>query len=274
MSATLNLDEGWSIGETSFERIVALARQLRARSVLEFGSGASTVRLALALSEASIVSVDHEPGARARVVALAGHHGLPHPPEVQERPLAFLDFGGSRILSYGGAQPWPRPIDTVIIDGPPFYALLGREACLYQVYRDLRPGGLVILDDADRLAEQTIVQDWLAVYPGLRLLAPHGVPRLAVLEKRRHEEPLWSAPVRARNARKLAAAYAEIEALLSNARPGSVTGDPRLVRALFSAYLPPSSSPGTPSGVPGVLGRLGELLAGWYLRDEYHAAPC
>ena len=35
----------------------------------------------------------------------------------------------------------------MIIDGPPVYTLRGREACLYQVYDQIRIGGLVILDD-------------------------------------------------------------------------------------------------------------------------------
>jgi predicted O-methyltransferase YrrM len=272
MNASLDLDHGWSIGEAAFEHIVTLARRLQVRSVLEFGSGSSTIRLVLALPEATIVSVEHEVGGRARIEALARQHGLRRAPEVQERPLAFVDFGGSPILCYGGGQPWPRQIDMVIVDGPPFYALQGREGCLYHVHRYLRPGGLVVLDDAERPAERTIIMNWLAVYPGLRLLTTKGVRRLAVLEKRRHEAPRWSAPLRMRNARRLSAGYAEMAALLSVAAPGAVTGDPRLVNALLGAYLPLLSPGRASSSAPVGLARLGELLAGAYLDEVSHAA--
>ena len=41
-------------------------------------------------------------------------------------------------------------MDCVIVDGPPVYTLRGREACLYQVYDQIKIGGLVILDDFRR----------------------------------------------------------------------------------------------------------------------------
>ena len=53
-----------------------------------------------------------------------------------------------------------------IIDGPPVYTLRGREACLYQVYDQIKIGGLVILDDFRRSYEKQIVENWLSVYPG------------------------------------------------------------------------------------------------------------
>ena len=55
----LNLDTGWSIGETAFERITTtLLRMSPVERILEFGSGSSSIRLAMAFPEAQVLSVE------------------------------------------------------------------------------------------------------------------------------------------------------------------------------------------------------------------------
>ena len=59
MPKQLSLDAGWSIGETAFERITtALLEMSPVERILEFGSGPSSVRLAMAFPEAQVFSVE------------------------------------------------------------------------------------------------------------------------------------------------------------------------------------------------------------------------
>ena len=59
MPEQLTLDTGWSIGERAFERIETLLCQMSpVERILEFGSGPSSIRLAMAFSEAHVLSVE------------------------------------------------------------------------------------------------------------------------------------------------------------------------------------------------------------------------
>ena len=55
----LNLDAGWSIGETAFERITTTLLEMSpVERILEFGSGPSSIRLAMAFAEAEVLSIE------------------------------------------------------------------------------------------------------------------------------------------------------------------------------------------------------------------------
>ena len=59
MPEQLSLDTGWSIGETAFKRITTMLLEMSpVERILEFGSGLSSVRLAMAFSEAQVLSVE------------------------------------------------------------------------------------------------------------------------------------------------------------------------------------------------------------------------
>ncbi len=54
----LHLDTDWSIGETAFERIATTFLQMpTVERILEFGSGSSSIRLALAFSEGQVYEI-------------------------------------------------------------------------------------------------------------------------------------------------------------------------------------------------------------------------
>ena len=59
MPDRLNLDTGWSIGQIAFERIETLLLQMSpVERILEFGSGPSSIRLAMAFPKAQVLSVE------------------------------------------------------------------------------------------------------------------------------------------------------------------------------------------------------------------------
>ncbi len=203
----LDLDGGWRLGEPAFALVLDALRAADARSVLEFGSGASSVRLALALPHARIHAIDHDPEWAAKTVELARAHGVQDRVQVDTRPLRWQWLAGAPYLTYA-AGPIPGSVDALLIDGPPAWTLRGREACLHLAARSLRAGSLVVLDDCVRPDELRAIRNWTAAFPDAlsgtlhadvghgvwvgRVAAPLGRPRASVTRS----ADAWMAAVR------------------------------------------------------------------------------
>lgn len=57
-------------------------------------------------------------------------------------------------------------IDLLVVDGPPrSTGALARYPALPLLYRKMRPGGIVLLDDADRTEEKAIAELWRKSFP-------------------------------------------------------------------------------------------------------------
>jgi len=173
------------MGEATFGEVVKCLRAIDAKTIVEFGSGASTVRLALDFPEAQIISVESNREWQETVLQLAAQHGIGSNLSVQYRPLRWQTLGLSAFLSYERPS-LPARIDAVIVDGPPTWTRRGREACLYHVIDRIRLGGRVLLDDYGRNREKTMVRNWMWSFPGVFAIRTvstgHG---LCVMEKRR-----------------------------------------------------------------------------------------
>lgn len=192
----LSLDQGWGVGEAAFGEIVSQLRGIRARTIVEFGSGISSVRLALEFPDAQVISIESNREWYETVLRMRVEHGVEKNLTVHHRLLKWQRHGVSPFLSYAIGE-LPEQIDAVIIDGPPTWTRRGREACLYQVIRRLRVGGRVLLDDYGRNREKTMVRNWSWSFPGVFAMTPietgHG---LCVLEKLRETDrarPSWRA---------------------------------------------------------------------------------
>lgn len=180
----LAFSSGWSLGEEAYCRILDELRAFDVRTVVEFGSGTSTLRLSRDLPEASILSIESAPEFRRDTESRLASLGGPACVEVDLRPIEWQRHGLGLFRSYavGG---FPDAIDAILIDGPPITTRRGREACLYQVFRHARLGARVYLDDYCREAEQQIVRNWLRAYRGSLVQRPtfEVDHRVAVLEK-------------------------------------------------------------------------------------------
>ncbi len=200
MPDRLNLDTGWSIGETAFERIETLFFQMSpVERILEFGSGPSSIRLAMAFFEAQVLSVEGNWRSYAETTSLMRSFWDKRNLSIKYRPITLESYGDAEFLTYEDGVFWDgqEEMDCIIIDGPPVYTLRGREACLYQVYDQLRIGGLVIVDDFRRSYEKQIVENWLSVYPGsFTVETIREDHHLAVLRKIKSVTPCWDAPAR------------------------------------------------------------------------------
>ncbi len=216
----LNLDTGWSIGETAFERITTLLLQMSpVERILEFGSGPSSIRLAMAFSEAQVLSIEGDWRNFVETIDLMrSFWGKPNL-SIKYRPITFESYGNASFLTYEDGMFWDdqEEMDCVVIDGPPVYTLRGREACLYQVYDQIRIGGLVILDDFRRPFEKQIVENWLSVYPGsFTVEIIREDHHLAVLRKIKAVTSCWNAPYRLSDVQSVSKTRAQISKALSH----------------------------------------------------------
>ena len=219
MPEQLSLDAGWSIGETAFERITTTLLEMSpVERILEFGSGPSSVRLAMAFAEAEVLSIEGDWRNFAETTRLMRSFWDKRNLSIKYRPITLESYGDASFLTYEDEMFWDgqEEIDCVIIDGPPVYTLRGREACLYQVYDQIKIGGLVILDDFRRSYEKQIVENWLSVYPGSFTVAIiREDHHLAVLRKIRSVTPCWDASSRLLDVQSVSKMLARITQALS-----------------------------------------------------------
>lgn len=175
----LSLDTEFGIGEAAFSKVVADVASISPKVLVEFGAGASSFRFADALPDVNILSIDHDTTYfREEQARLQSMHAPPPKLRFELRPLRRQRFRYYVYTTYS-AGAFPPDVDAVLVDGPPYWACRGREACLHQIAPFLRVGARVYLDDTKRPAESRISTNWLRAYPNLRLVSAldvgHGV---------------------------------------------------------------------------------------------------
>lgn len=211
----LNLNFSWRIGEEAFLKVLELIHQKLnvPNCIVEFGSGASSIRLALNFPQTKIVSIDADANFYDQTQELAKEFlKFPNLLQLKYQALSFQKYGAGNILTYTQDDSLSDiNIDCVIIDGPPFYTLRGREACLYQIYDQLRIGGLVILDDVNRESEKNILKNWLSVYPNSFDVEIIEVGHnIAILEKKHSVKPDWLNEDKQKDSREINQKYSQL----------------------------------------------------------------
>lgn len=155
--------------------LVSLVQQRRPTTIIELGSGASTLWMALALREfdvgGRVVSVDHD--RKYAGVSQERLHtlGLEKYAEVRHAPLVDLELGDEVFPWYDRAVfDDVSSCDLLLVDGPPgrirrmsrYPALpvFGPRMCL---------GSTVVVDDYRRSPEREMVDRWMKDSPGWTL---------------------------------------------------------------------------------------------------------
>lgn len=164
--------------------LVALMDSARPETVVECGSGASTVWIASMLRERGsghLVSVDHDEYFMGLTQRRVEETGLSEFVTFVHAPLVELeDEGTAKWYDFGQIAPHLRTVDFLLVDGPP--ASAGpkvRTPALHFFYEHLAPGAVVAVDDATRPAERAMVDEWIDTF-GLKPQLKHE--NFAVLE--------------------------------------------------------------------------------------------
>ena len=152
---------GWALSPDAIVYILADLELREDPTIVEFGSGESTLILASALRRKNagrLITIEHdesfmrELGALLRAAQLARWVSLHHAPRMQPEDPGDDELNLSALPEL--------PIDLALIDGPPGikdYGSLARGRPLQWALKHLKPKGTIFLDDANRPAEQSLL---------------------------------------------------------------------------------------------------------------------
>jgi predicted O-methyltransferase YrrM len=162
---------GWAASPDLLLVLVDLVISERPSLIMECGSGASTLWLALAMRrfqiDGRIIALDHDPLFGGKTRDLLARHDVGDLAEVRDAPLESFSLDGE-TYSWYARQAWEdlTGIDLLFVDGPP--ATTGHQArypALPLLSGSLSPVATVVLDDLVVPDMQKVLRLWLDAYP-------------------------------------------------------------------------------------------------------------
>jgi len=140
----------------------------RPHTILEIGSGVSTVVAGLALKKigGTIISIDHDDRFYLETEKELHRHDLSDIARVQHSPLSQVEVGKDSYLWYDlSFLDKISSIDLLIVDGPPARIQQhSRYPALPLLYHKLSENAVIILDDGRRQDEREIAAMWAKNY--------------------------------------------------------------------------------------------------------------
>lgn len=174
----------WALEAKSMLHLVLLIKEHEPKTVVELGSGSSTVWLSYFVEQygGQVHSVDHLAQYQQQTLQYLKKHDLETTASVTEAPLQSYTIGGHEYSWYDmQAFEQIESIDLLIIDGPPGKTnRWARYPALPLLQHKLAPNALVVLDDSDRKDETQTLQQWLQDNPSVQQ-KDQGISRLSVL---------------------------------------------------------------------------------------------
>ncbi len=161
----------WAASPDLLVVLVDLVITGRPSLVVECGSGASTLWLALAMRrfkiDGRIIALEHDPVFGGKTRDLLARHDVGDLAEVRDAPLESFSLDGETYLWYA-RRAWEdlTGIDLLFVDGPP--ATTGHQArypALPLLGGSLSPVATAVLDDLVVPDMQKVLQLWLDAYP-------------------------------------------------------------------------------------------------------------
>ena len=161
----------WAASPDLLLVLVDLVIAERPSLVVECGSGASTLWLALAMRrfgiDGRIIALDHDPVFGDKTRGLLARHDVADLAEVRDAPLESFSLNGE-TYSWYARRAWEdlKGIDLLFIDGPP--AVTGQQArypALPLLAGSLSPVATAVLDDLIVPDMQKVLRLWLDAYP-------------------------------------------------------------------------------------------------------------
>jgi predicted O-methyltransferase YrrM len=165
---------GWAASPDLLMVLVDLVITGRPSLVVECGSGASTLWLALAMRrfeiDGRIIALEHDPVFGGETREFLARHGVQDLAEVRDAPLESFSLDG-QTYSWYTKRAWKdlTGIDLLFVDGPP--ATTGHRArypALPLLRGSLSPAATAVLDDLVVPDMQEVLRLWLDAYPDFR----------------------------------------------------------------------------------------------------------
>lgn len=182
---------GWAL---TADAAVVLVREIalrRPRTVVELGSGVSTLLIGRMLKESGdgkLYSLDHDAEWAERTRAYVRASGLEDHVVVMDAPLSRQRFDEDEYDWYSlpdEVRRLPR-IDLLVVDGPP-QSLSPNGIPRYPAFPafagQLSSDGLIYVDDAKRPQEQRMIGQWMQKDPHLRSRLYQTAPGTCLLYK-------------------------------------------------------------------------------------------
>ena len=164
---------GWAASADLLLLLHRLVSEERPRTVLECGSGVSTLVLAYALRDidgASLTSLEHDPKCLEATRRSLDRHGLTEVADVRLAPLVPVPGKDDHEQWYDPNQLPPGPIDLVFVDGPPGNLDgASRQPALPVLLDRLAANAVIVVDDHLRPRDRDTVAAWLELEPQLSL---------------------------------------------------------------------------------------------------------
>lgn len=171
-SDVLPATRGWAASPDLLLALVDLVITERPSLIVECGSGASTLWLALALRrfgiDGRIIALDHDPVFSGKTRDFLARHDVLDLAEVRDAPLESFSLDGETYSWYARTA-WEHlaGIDLLFVDGPP--AATGHQArypALPLLNKSLSPIATIVLDDLIVPDMREVLPRWLDADPG------------------------------------------------------------------------------------------------------------
>jgi len=171
-SDVLPATRGWAASPDLLLALVDLVITERPSLIVECGSGASTLWLALALRrfgiDGRIIALDHDPVFAGKTRDFLARHDVLDLAEVRDAPLESFSLDGETYSWYARTA-WEdlAGIDLLFVDGPP--AATGHQArypALPLLNKSLSPITTIVLDDLIVPDMREVLPRWLDADPG------------------------------------------------------------------------------------------------------------
>ena len=161
---------GWAISPDFGVLLLAEILKKKPQRVLELGSGVSTLLIAYGLEKTGhgkVVSFDHDLNYCEKSRDRVTEHQLGNIAEVVHAPLKEVRLNQGNWDWYDTARIDPDfKIDLLVIDGPPGQIQdISRYPALPLLHEYFSDDMTILLDDARRTDEQTIVNMWTREFP-------------------------------------------------------------------------------------------------------------
>ena len=161
---------GWALSPDAMACVLADLQERITPTVIEFGSGQSTIVIASALKHhgGRLISVEHDPVYSTAIQKQAAACRVSDMIEFVHAPLIGVE-SDSKGRSYDLTALPDFQVDVALIDGPPIMnGTYTRLSPLRWAVQHLTQSGTVFLDDAERESERLCMQVLQKEFPNLK----------------------------------------------------------------------------------------------------------